>query len=361
MVESATLADQLTERIFSSLLGAFDIASIALGHQLGYYDHLKDLGTATSTQLAEIAGANERYTREWLEQQAVTGLIDVALPSASGTERKYRLTPGTEQLFTDCTGEQPILHFVRSVMASILAFPDVATVFRSGKGLPFAHYGEEMMHGQAMGTRWAFMTDLGNTWIPSMPDIHNRLLNSPGARIADIGFGMGWSSIGLARAYPTVLVDGFDLDERSVRAAQGLAAEQGLSDRVHFKVQDASDPALTGQYDLAVAFECVHDMANPVGALAAMRNLVGIGGTVLIVDENVPDAFSAPGSDIERIMFGFSIFHCLPGAMDGENPAGTGTVMRQSTFRAYAAEAGYRAVELLPIENDFFKFYRLTA
>ena len=144
-------------------------------------------------------------------------------------------------------------------------------------------------------------------------------------------------------------------------AAQQLASEQGLSDRVHFSVRDASDPALSGQYDLAFAFECVHDMANPVGALRAMRNLVGPGGTALVVDENVPDTFSAPGSEMDRLMYGYSIFHCLPGAMDGENPAGTGTVMRQSTFRQYASEAGFRAVDLLPIENEFFRFYRLSA
>jgi hypothetical protein len=92
-----------------------------------------------------------------------------------------------------------------------------------------------------------------------------------------------------------------------------------------------------------------------------MRNLVGPGGTVLIVDEKVEDTFSAPVSDTERFMYGYSIFHCLPGSMDGENPAGTGTVMRQSTMRRYAAEAGYASVDVLPVESDFFRFYRLNA
>jgi hypothetical protein len=95
--------------------------------------------------------------------------------------------------------------------------------------------------------------------------------------------------------------------------------------------------------------------------LTAMRDLVGPGGTVLIVDEKVGDSFSVPLDDIERFMYGYSIFHCLPGSMDGDNPAGTGTVMRQSTFRRYAADAGFASVDVLPIENDFFRFYRLTA
>jgi SAM-dependent methyltransferase len=246
-------------------------------------------------------------------------------------------------------------------MASVLTFEDVARASRTGEGLPFGHYGEDMRIGQALGTRWGYMNDLITEWLPAMPDVHERLQTKPDAKIADIGFGMGWSSIAMARAYPNARVDGLDLDEASVEAAHRIANEEGLGDRLRFMVQDAGDPALSGQYDLATAFECVHDMANPVEALAAMRSLVGAGGTVLVVDENVNDEFEAPGSDIERIFYGYSMFHCLPGSMDGDHPAGTGTVMRQSTFRGYAAAAGFKAVDLLPIENDFFRFYRLTA
>jgi SAM-dependent methyltransferase len=360
VVATETQSDVITERLFTNLIATFEIASVNLGHRLGFYKGLRDLGAATSTGLAERAGTNERYTREWLEHQAASGLIEVALPSESGIERAYRLLPGTEALFTDQTGEQPIIHFVQSTMASILATPDVARVFRTGEGLPFGHYGEEMRVGQAMGTRWGFMTELAEVWMPALTDIHERLQTREGARIADIGFGAGWSSIALARTYPNVFVDGFDLDEASVRMAQEIADAEGLGDRIRFRVQDAADPMLSGNYDLAFAFECLHDMAHPVGALAAMRNLVGPGGTALIVDEKVADAFEAPATEVERFLYGYSIFHCLPGSMDGENPAGTGTIMRQSTLRRYAAEAGFRSVELLPIENDFFRFYRLN-
>jgi 2-polyprenyl-3-methyl-5-hydroxy-6-metoxy-1,4-benzoquinol methylase len=361
VVATESQIDVLTERLFGALIATFDVASVALGLRLGYYEGLRDLGTATSAQLAQRVGANERYTREWLEHQASTGLIEVESPSESGTERTYRLIPGTAELFTDTTGEAPIVHFVRSVMASVLAFEDVAECFRSGKGLPFGHYGEDMRIGQALGTRWGYMNDLVNDWLPAMPDLHERLSTKADAKIADIGFGAGWSSIAMARAYPNARVDGLDLDAASVELAQGIARDEGLSDRVQFRVQDAGDPVLAGQYDLVTAFECVHDMANPIQALSAMRSLVGPGGTVLIVDENVNDTFEAPGSDIERIFYGYSLFHCLPGSMDGPDPAGTGTVMRQSTLRGYAEKAGFQAVDLLPIENDFFRFYRLTA
>jgi SAM-dependent methyltransferase len=353
-------AEAVTDRLFEAMLATWDVASAFLGARMGYYEALAELGEVTPRQLADRVGANERYTREWLEQQAATGLIEVATASDDDNARTYRLIPGTEPVFTDGTGEQPILHFVRAVMASILPMPDVITAYRTGTGLPFGHYGEDMMIGQGMGTRWGFMTDLASTWMPAMPDIDERLRTKPDARIADIGFGMGWSSIAFAQAYPNARVDGLDLDETSVGTAQKLADEAGVGDRVRFLAKDAADPALSSQYDLAFAFECIHDMANPVGVLRAMRNLVGPGGTVLIADENVEEAFSAPAGDFERFMYGYSIFHCLPGAMDGKNPAGTGAIMRPATFRRYADEAGYQSVEILPIENDFFRFYRLT-
>jgi 2-polyprenyl-3-methyl-5-hydroxy-6-metoxy-1,4-benzoquinol methylase len=179
--------------------------------------------------------------------------------------------------------------------------------------------------------------------------------------VADIGCGQGWSSISLARGYPSIVVDGFDVDEASIAAASATSQALGLAERARFTVRDAGDPALAGTYDFATAFECIHDMADPVAALDTMRRLVGEGGTVLVADERVADVFSPNGDEIERLMYGFSILHCLPVGMAEAPSAATGTVMRAATFRTYALEAGFRDVDVLPIENVFWRFYRLTA
>jgi len=194
-----------------------------------------------------------------------------------------------------------------------------------------------------------------------MPDVHARLQADSPARVADIGMGLGWSSITIAKAYPNVRVDGFDLDEASVRAANANAEASGVADRVTFEARDAGDPALAGRYDFALAIECIHDMPNPVAVLASMRRLVGDGGTVLIVDEKVANSFTAPGDEVERMMYGYSILHCLPVGMVEQPSVATGTVMRESTMRRYATEAGFQAVDVLPVEHDFFRLYRLTA
>jgi 2-polyprenyl-3-methyl-5-hydroxy-6-metoxy-1,4-benzoquinol methylase len=144
-----------------------------------------------------------------------------------------------------------------------------------------------------------------------------------------------------------------------VEIARQNARRAGIDDRVSFHVRDAADPKLAGQYDLVAAFECIHDMADPVRALRAMKHLAGSTGTVLVVDERVGEFFSTSKNDVDWMMYGWSILHCLPVGMADKPSAETGTVMRPDTFRTYAREAGFNSVEILPIENYFFRFYRL--
>jgi 2-polyprenyl-3-methyl-5-hydroxy-6-metoxy-1,4-benzoquinol methylase len=177
--------------------------------------------------------------------------------------------------------------------------------------------------------------------------------------VADIGCGHGWSSIGIASGYPRARVDGLDLDAASIDAARENARVAGLGDRVQFQARDAADPGLAGQYDLVTAFECIHDLSDPVGVLRAMRGLLVPGGAVLVADERVGDTFTPRGNDVEWMMYGWSIFHCLPVGLVDPPAVGTGTVMRADTLRGYAREAGFSTVDVLPIENFFFRFYRL--
>jgi SAM-dependent methyltransferase len=239
--------------------------------------------------------------------------------------------------------------------------PAVLEAYRNGGGVPFDEYGVDLREGQAAINYPAFWHQLPEEWLPAMPDVHARLQQAdPPARVADIGCGYGWSSLGMARGYPNVRVDGFDLDAPSIERARENAKRNHLEDRAYFQVRDAGDPSLAGHYDLVTCFEALHDMNNPVGALQTMRRLVKEDGTVLIVDERVGDAFTPTGNDVEWMMYGWSILHCLPVGMTDENAAGTGTVMRADTLRQYAKEAGFSKVEVLPIEHFFFRFYRLT-
>ena len=352
--------DALVGRLFGSVLGTLDILSIYVGDRLGLYQALADLGAATPAQLAAQTGTDERYIREWLEQQAVSDLLVVEDAQVEATARRYSLPAGHDEVLLERDSLSYLTGLLRLAVGVSRPLPALLEAYRSGGGVPYSDYGADTCEGIAEVNRPMFLNQLGSVWLPAMADVHARLQADPPARVADVGCGTGWSSIAIARAYPKVQVDGLDVDEASIVRARANAAAAGVADRVTFAVRDAADPRLAGRYDLVTAFETIHDMAQPVEALQSMRALAGPGGAVLIGDERVGETFIAPGDDIERLNYGFSVLHCLPVGMAESPSAGTGTVMRPDTLRRYAADAGFQGVEVLPIEHDFWWFYRLT-
>jgi SAM-dependent methyltransferase len=225
--------------------------------------------------------------------------------------------------------------------------------------VPDPDYGPDPREGIAAINRPMFLNQLAQEWLPSVPDVEARLRSRP-ARVADVACGSGWSSVALAAAYPLVRVDGFDSDEASIASARALAEERGVSDRVRFFVQDASDEGLQGEYDLVTIFEALHDMAHPVEALQSARRLLAEGGSVIVADERVADTFGAPGDEVERLNYGFSVLHCLAVGREDDHSAATGTVMRVHTVEEYARAGGFARFEVLPIEHDFWRFYRMS-
>ena len=356
----ATQRDALIDRLIQATCGVWDIFTVYLGDQLGLYEALAECGPTTAAELAARTDTHPRYVREWLEHQAVSGILAVDDADAVEDERRFRLPAGHAEVLTDRDSLNYLAPLAQITVSAVRPIHAVCDAFQSGGGVPYVDYGADLREGQAGMNRNLFLQQLGGEYLPAIADLHARLLAEPPARVADVGCGLGWSSIGIAKAYPNVLVDGFDLDAPSVHEAQANVREAGLDGRVTIQLRDAADPALAGRYDLVTAFECVHDMSDPVGALRTMRRLAGEGGTVLIMDERVGEAFDPAADDVERFMYGFSVLHCLPVGMADQPSAGTGTVMRPGTLRRYAREAGFREVEVLPLENYFFNFYRLV-
>ena len=328
-----------------------------MGDRLGLYSAL-GAGAATPAEVAQAAGCDERYVREWLEHQAVGGILEVEEAGAPAEERRYRIPPGHDEVLLDRDSVNYMTAFARMMVGMAEPLPEVLQAFRTGDGVPYGDYPADFVEGQGDMNRAQFVNLLASEWLAAMPDVDERL-RSGSARIADVACGTGWSSIAMAKAYPGAQVDGFDLDPTSIMLARSAAAAEGVGERVDFQVRDAADPALAERYDLVTVFEAIHDMAKPVQALRAMHGLLADGGVALVADEKVADEFTAPGDEIERVMYGWSILHCLPVGRVEQPSAETGTAMRESTFRRYAEEAGFGSVEVLPIEHDFWRFYRL--
>lgn len=354
MAEAAAARDALVERLFEGVLGMTDVYTVYMGDRLGLYRALAD-GAATEPEISEAAGIDRRYLREWLEQQAVTGLIEVDDVSKPADERRYRLPDGYAEVLVDRDDPSYMAAFARMMAGLMRPLPRVLEAFRTGEGVPYADYDADFLEGQGDMNRVQFIHALASDWMPALPDVHERL--GSGGRVADVGCGTGWSTIALAGAYPNAEVHGLDLDEASIELARANAAQEGME--IPFEVRDASDPGLSGRYDLVTCFEAVHDMARPVEALRGMRSLLADGGVVLIGDERVAEEFTAPGDEVERVMYGFSLFHCLAVGLEEQPSAATGTAMRPATLRGYAEGAGFTKFEVLGIENDFWRFYRL--
>jgi 2-polyprenyl-3-methyl-5-hydroxy-6-metoxy-1,4-benzoquinol methylase len=364
---SSTLSKQdeeqrsaLVERVFQGGIAVLEMLSIYVGDRLGLYRVLAGQGPLTVDQFASAAGIHNRYAREWLEQQAVAGFIEVEDAAAVSGQRRYRISPGHAEVLLDPDSVNYLVPISWAIPGLAGALPALLAAYRSGGGVPYGDYGAEFRNAIASGNRPMFLNQLASDWLPAMADIDRRLRVDPPASVADVGCGIGWSSIAIAKAYPKVRVDGFDLDGPSITSARENAARAGVGDRVNFEARDAALGGQAGAYDLVTAFETIHDMADPVNALRAMRALVRPGGAVLVADENVAEAFTAPGDQLERFMYGWSVLHCLPVGRVDPPALGTGTVMRPETLRGYAKEAGFSAVEILPIEHDFWRFYRLT-
>lgn len=353
-----TTAEDFNGKIFTALLGTMETFSIYLGERLGWWAALA-AGPLTASELANRTSTDERYAREWLEMQAVYGNLSVIEDGGSMSEqRRFALPPAAAEVLTD---ERSLnyLGALPRMFASVGAHLEhLLEAYRTGGGVSWAELGADARESQAAINRPWFDSELAPA-LAGVPDLH-AVLSRPGARIADIGCGEGWSSLALARAYPEAVVTGIDVDAPSVDAARAHAVAEGLENRVEFRRADGAELAEPGAFDAAFCFEALHDMAAPVEVLAAVREAVRPDGAVVIMDEAVAEEFTAPGDEVERAMYGYSTLICLPDGRSTTPSAATGTVMRFGILSEYARRAGFAATEVLPISGfAFFRFYRL--
>lgn len=345
----------LEDRLVSSAIGALELYSIYLGRELGLYRALT-ARALTYGELAEAAGVNARYAREWLEQQAVAGFLHMEDETATGAQRRYRIDPDRVGVFVQEDHPSHVSPLAAMVVGVGQTLDQVADAYLTGGGVPFAAYGKAMRTGQGGVNRPAFTHDLVPTWIGSVDGLADRIRTG---RIADLGCGVGWSTIAMAQGFPQAEVVGWDTDLDSIGDARRHAQDAGIE--LRFEAADASALAEDGPYDLVTVLEALHDMAQPAAVLSAARAALGEGGVVLVADEKVADRFAGPGDEMERMMYGWSVTHCLPAAMAERPSAALGTVIRESTVRELAAQAGFTRVETLDeVDAGFFRLYVLS-
>ncbi|WES63001.1 methyltransferase domain-containing protein [Microbacter sp. GSS18] len=353
---AAVTVDAFADRVVSAALGWMDLMAIHLGSQLGWYRALAKAGPLDADELAASTGTSPRYAREWLEQQAAGGLLEVA-GDVDAQPRRFALTAPAAEVLIDGTSLSYLEPLARMLAASGARMDELIDAYRTGSGVSWERLGRHARESQA---------DMNRPWFDDMPRVladdepTARVLSRPGARIADVGMGFGWSSIALAQAHPGLTVEGFDVDHESVETARANAAAAGVADRVRFHEVDAAHLPEFGPFDGVFAFECLHDMPHPVSVLAAAREALAPGGVAVIMDEAAADRFGSDADELERLLYGFSLFVCLPDGMSHAPSAGTGTVMRADTLRGYARSAGWQGADVVVPEFGMWRFYRLS-
>ena len=350
--------DALVDRLFNAFINGSELLTIELGRRLGLYEAMQ-VGAATAAELAQRSGIAPRYAREWLEQQAAAGFLDVAQDTTDADARQYVLPTGFADVLIDADHPSNVVAFAPFLTGFALTLPAVAKAYQTGSGVAYEEFGAEVRHGIGLGNRPMFVNEMAG-WINALPDVAGRLRS--GGTVLDVACGIGYSSEAMAGTFPRIRVEGIDMDTASIAEARALATRAGLADRVRFSVGNASDPSKLPTcdegFELVTIFEALHDMGDPIATMAAVRPLLRSGGAVLIADERVSDDFSAPAGDVDRLMYAASVLHCLPATMAEATHTANGTVLRASTVRKWATAAGFTVTEL-PIENLLWRFYRL--
>jgi SAM-dependent methyltransferase len=305
---------------------------VVIGEKLGLYKALAD-GPMSSAQLAAKTKTDERYLREWLASQAAGGYITYD----EGTD-KFGLTD--EQAFTLASEDSPayLPGAFELALGSLAAVPRIAESFRTGAGMGWHEHAEGVFHGCEKFFRPGYAANLVGSWIPALNDVKRKL--EAGARVADVGCGKGPSTLLMAEAFPNSRFFGFDYHHESIEAARESARRKGLDGRVSFEVSRAKD--FPGRhYDFVAVFDCLHDMGDPIGAAAHVRQSLAKDGTWMIVEPFANDQLKDNLNPLGRMYYSFSTLLCTPCSRSQEVGLCLGAQAGEARIRDVVTSAGF--------------------
>ena len=305
---------------------------VVIGEKLGLYKALAT-GPLSPAELAAKTGTDERYLREWLASQAAGGYI-----TYDDKTNKFGLTQ--EQAFTLAHEDSPayLPGAFELALGSLAAVPRIAESFRTGAGMGWHEHEDGVFHGCEKFFRPGYAANLVSSWIPSLHDVKDKL--EAGARIADVGCGKGASTILMAKAFPKSRFFGFDYHDKSIEAARESAKREGVADRVTFEVSKAN--SYPGKdYDFVAVFDCLHDMGDPVGAAAHVRQSLAKDGTWMIVEPFANDQLKDNLNPVGRVYYSFSTLLCTPCSRSQEVAACLGAQAGEKRIREVVTSAGF--------------------
>jgi 2-polyprenyl-3-methyl-5-hydroxy-6-metoxy-1,4-benzoquinol methylase len=311
-------------------------ASVLIGDQLGFYKTLASSGALTPKELAEKTGTTERYVREWLSAQAASGYVNY--DSATG---KYMMTP--EQAFTLTNEDSPVYIPGAYYIASSIYkdWRKLAEVYRSGKGFGWNEHSNDLFIGTKKFFKPGYIANLVSSWLPSLDGVVEKL--QAGGRVADVGCGLGASTIIMAKAFPKSKFIGYDYHMESIEWARNDSYTAGVTSNTDFEVALAKD--YRGKdFDLVTFFDCLHDMGDPEGAAKHVYESLKHDGTWMIVEPYAKDTVQENLNPIGRIFYSASSMVCVPSSLSQEVGLGLGAQASDSAISKVVKAGGFTRI-----------------
>jgi ubiquinone/menaquinone biosynthesis C-methylase UbiE len=331
--------NELLGKFVGDLGATINAGTIVVGHRLGLFRTLAE-HPGSSDELARRASCDPRYVAEWLRSQAAGGYVTYDAESDT-----YSMSEEQAFILADPDGAVYAPGAFVLALGSLKAEQRIVDAFRTGGGVGWHEHDNDVFVGCEQFFRPGYIANLVPSWIPALDGVQQKLQN--GAKVADIGCGLGASTVLLAQEYPKSQLVGCDYHEGSIELARKRAADAGVADRINFDVASAQNFG-GSDYDLVATFDCLHDMGDPLGAAKHIRQALADDGTWLIVEPMAGDDVTANLNPVGRVYYSFSSFLCVPNAKS------------QAGGYSLGAQAGEKAIEEVVRQAGFTRFRRAS-
>jgi SAM-dependent methyltransferase len=328
--------EELQTKVLGDVAGSLGLIMAYMGDRLDLYSALAELGAATSQQLAESTGLNERYVREWLSANAAAGYVDYESGSSA-----FSMSPEQFVLFGQEGHPACMQGFFQAVVSTYLDEPKATEVFRSGEGLPWSDHNGCLYYGTERFFRPLYAANLVESWLPSLDGVVAKL--ESGAKVADVGCGHGSSTVLMAQAFPNSTFHGFDFHGVSIDHARDRARNAGVAGNTIFEVVTAK--AYPGSdYDLVAIFDALHDMGDPVGASSHILSSLKDDGTFMLVEPAAGDALEDNLHPLGAIYYSFSTMICTPASRAQEVGLALGAQAGEKRLTEVLRQGGFTRI-----------------
>ncbi len=340
-------------KVFADMASSMAAGMVYIGVESGLFRAMQSKGAMTREQVVTDSGLQERYVHEWLNGMASAGYLEYDADAETFSlpdEHAYLLASDGSDHFAG-----GLFHMTPALLG---VAPKVADCFKNGGGVPFNEYGDVGVKALNLVNQGNYQHKLTSYWLKCMPDVIEALENGGGA--LDVGCGVGWVSIAMAKAFPDANFTAIDLDEKSVEQASQNAIQEGVTNNTIFKATALDSLPKNSGYDLVTLCDSLHDLARPVELLQDVKTRLNDNGTLFIIEPKAGDRLEDNMNDVGTMFYGFSIFHCMTQSLSQGGP-GLGTCMGPAKAESLVKEAGYSSFTVLPIKSNVNLFYRAQA